>query len=285
LTPLPAIECCSFRAPHAEFDAEPGIAIREPGTVGLEAEYIRKFVWLRLNPKMNGKSVPKWPLPRIAERCMVECQFGGGMNSFSLVCHHWGRSMGLFFCLVCLLMLPGCWVYSINSLYENKLFAPRDPDIVFDSGLIGTWKVSNEDCLTTLSIVSTEEPHYQLKVKGEGKECNDEGKELQFEARLVKLDSRAFLDVSARAEDICTSCLDAHQIYLTTLGKNTLDLIPVDSEWLKNAIEGKRISMATVAGNTDILTGSSKELKEFCRKYADDKAVFKPDPSLSFKRG
>jgi hypothetical protein len=198
---------------------------------------------------------------------------------------HWRRIIALLFCLACLLMLSGCWVYSVNPLYEEgKLFGPRDPDIAFDSGLIGTWKVSNEGCLTTLLILSTEEPQYQLRAKGEGKQCNDDGKELQFEARLVKLDNHNFLDVSARVEDICSSCLDAHQIFLVTWSKSKLDLVPIDSEWLKSVVEGKKINMATVSGNTDILTGSSRDLKEFCRKYAENKAVFKPDPSLSFTR-
>ena len=200
--------------------------------------------------------------------------------------HQWQRLIGLFFCLACLFSMPGCWVFSVNSLYEGNLFGPRDRDIVFDSNLVGTWKATKDDCVTTLAITSTESPDYVLTYKKDGKRCDtdSERKELQFEAKLVKLDSHVFLDVSPKADDVCPSCLAAHQIFLIALNKDTLNIMPIDSEWLKDAIEKKKIDVSTVSGNTDILTGSSKELKQFCRDHADDRKVFKPDPEWLFKR-
>jgi hypothetical protein len=38
------------------------------------------------------------------------------------------------------------------------------------------------------------------------------------------------------------------------------------------------------SGDTDTLTSPSKELKEFSRKFAGDKTVFKPESTFIFKR-
>ena len=41
---------------------------------------------------------------------------------------------------------------------------------------------------------------------------------------------------------------------------------------------------STVAGDTDTITASPKDMKAFCREFANDKAAFKPDSMFEFKR-
>ncbi|MGB8470373.1 MAG: hypothetical protein WCD71_09455, partial [Candidatus Sulfotelmatobacter sp.] len=62
----------------------------------------------------------------------------------------------------------------------------------------------------------------------------------------------------------------------------TLTIIPIDSDWLKKAIAAKTVTLATMPDDSDTLVASTKDLKAFCRKYAGDKEVFRPDsPDVS----
>jgi hypothetical protein len=56
--------------------------------------------------------------------------------------------------LATLLLLSGCWVTSINALYDDgTVDNPHDdPDVVFDQSLVGTWTATNDKCTTLLTI-------------------------------------------------------------------------------------------------------------------------------------
>lgn len=183
--------------------------------------------------------------------------------------------------LASLLALPGCWVSSVNGLDEGRLFRP-DPDITFDDSLIGTWRVTEESCTTVLTISGSDRT-YNLESVLEGEKCEDAGQKGHYLARLVKLDSHFFLDVYPRPDDVCEACLALHWIFLAKFDKSALTMVPIDSEWLKNASE-KTVILVTMPEDTDVITASAKELKAFCRKYADNQEVFKPIPGLLFKR-
>ena len=99
----------------------------------------------------------------------------------------------------------------------------------------------------------------------------------------MKLDTYNFLDVSAMPSDVCETCLAKHTIYQVRIDKDSFSLIPIDSDWLKNALEQKSVQLATLPEDSDMLTASTKELKAFCRKYADNLDAFKAI-GLTFKR-
>ncbi len=185
--------------------------------------------------------------------------------------------------LLGLLLLSGCWVASINPLYEEGSFGSlhKDPALIFDQSLVGSWGVTNDKCTTLLTITAKDEA-YDLQSIDQGEGCSEEKSHQQ--ARLVKLDGHYFLDVSPMDDDVCNMCSAKHSILLAKFEKDTLSLTPIDSDWLKKSITAKKVKLATVAGDTDTITASSKDLKSFCRKYADDKAVFKPDSADTFKR-
>jgi len=42
------------------------------------------------------------------------------------------KCAGITLALAGLLVLPGCWVESINPLYEDGFFSSKDSDVVFD---------------------------------------------------------------------------------------------------------------------------------------------------------
>jgi hypothetical protein len=204
------------------------------------------------------------------------------MAFFGVVCSRdISKTAGITLVLAALLVLSGCWVTSVNGLYEDGFLSKKDPDLVFDQSLVGSWTVNDDKC-TTLLTIAAEDDVYDLQSAKQGEGCSDDTTHLQ--ARLVKLDTHYFLDVSPMDEDVCGMCGAKHSILLARFDKDTLSLTPIDSDWLKTSIAAKTVTLATVANDTDTITASSRELKAFCRRFAEDKAAFEPDSTETFNR-
>jgi hypothetical protein len=189
------------------------------------------------------------------------------------------RIAGIVLALAGLLVLPGCWVTSINGLSEED----KDPDLVFDQSLIGSWARVGDDC-TAPETITSKNGIYDLQTTGKGEGCTDSDKPSHYQARLVKLDTHYFLDVSPIDGDVCDLCLAKHNIFLARFDKATFSLTPIDSDWLKKSLAAKTVTLATLAGDTDTITASSKDLKDFCRKFAENTEVFEPESTSTFKR-
>jgi hypothetical protein len=194
------------------------------------------------------------------------------------------RLAGLALIFAVLLVLPGCWVSSINPLYEettiDHLHVVPD-DVVLDPSLIGSWTTTDDKCPTQLTIAAKGQI-YDLQLVEEGQGCSQDRSHRQ--ARMVKLDAHYFLDVSPMDDAVCDMCAAKHDILLLKIDKAALSFTPIDSDWLKKSIEAKTVTLSTVAGDTDTITASSKDLKAFCRQFADSKEVFKTESALMFKR-
>jgi hypothetical protein len=190
---------------------------------------------------------------------------------------------GLAVIFAALLVLPGCWVSSINPLYDEGTWdhAHKDPDVVLDQSLIGSWTLTDKTC-TTVLVVALENDAYDMQSTEEGEGCSED--KVHRRARLLKLGTHYFLDVEPLPADVCDMCAAKHDIFLAKFDKTTLSLAPMDSDWLKKAIETKRVKLATVAGDTDTITASTKDLKAFFCKFAEDKEAFKPESTDTFGR-
>lgn len=193
------------------------------------------------------------------------------------------RLAGLALILAALLVLSACWVASINPLYDEGTWdhAHKDPDVVNDESLIGSWILTDKKC-TTVLVVALEKDAYDMQSTEEGEGCSDDKSHRR--GRLVKLGSYYFLDVEPLPADVCDMCAAKHDIYVAKFDKTTLSLTPMDSDWLKKAIETKKVKLATVAGDTDTITASTKDLKAFFRKFAENKEAFKPESTGTFTR-
>ena len=170
-----------------------------------------------------------------------------------------------------------CWVTSINPLYEKSTtgISQRDPEIVFEPSLVGSWVDVSDPC-GTVTITSEDNEVYEVRSGSSGdKRCSESPTSLQ--ARLLKLGTHYFMDISPMDDDVCAMCLPRHQVVLAEFDKTTLSLVPIDSDWLQRAVATKTVTLATLADNADTITASSRDLKAFCRKYAEDKEVFRAD--------
>ena len=224
---------------------------------------------------------------------MIQCHFGTAfaLHAESVYCFSMAPSSysplstaAVVFGIASLLLLPACWVSSINGLDEAGLFG-SDKDRTFDPNLMGFWGMTGEDCSITLSIIAAHNQTYNWQTTSVGSGCNNEkGSEDHYEAALFQLGDHQFLDLTARPEDVCSVCIAVHWIFLIQRTRDSFSLVPIDSDWLKAAQENKAVTLATLSGRTDVITATPKELKAFCRKYAGDTGVFKPVPELIFKR-
>jgi hypothetical protein len=182
-----------------------------------------------------------------------------------------------------LLVLPGCWVSSINPLYdEGTIDHPHDDsDVVFDQSLIGSWTATEGKCTTLLAIAASDQG-YDMQSADQGEGCSEN--KAHRHAQLVKLGTHYFLDVEPMPAEVCDMCAGKHDILLTKFDKTMLSLTPIDSDWLKKSLAAKTVTLATVAGDTDTITASPKDLKAFFRKFAENKKAFKPESAEMFKR-
>jgi hypothetical protein len=198
---------------------------------------------------------------------------------------HIQKYLWIALALAALLVFPGCWVTSINGLYqESTADNPHtDPDLVLEQSLVGSWIHLDDKCTTLLTIAS-ENGAYNLRSTDQGEGCDAQDKPSRYQAHLVKLDTYYFLDIAPMDDAVCNMCLAKHNIFLAKFDKATLSLSPIDSNWLKKSLAAKTVSLATLAGDTDTLTASSADLKSFCRRFAADEAVFKPSSTYTLKR-
>jgi hypothetical protein len=186
-----------------------------------------------------------------------------------------------------LLWFVGCDVTSINALYEGD----SDSDLVFASGLLGSWQVVDQKC-TTIVTVTAKDKSYDFRSVSHGEGCADSGKELHQTGHLLKLDSHYFLDLEARDDQVCDTCLPTHWIALTEFDDHKLALTPIDSDGLGELIRMGVVNLSTLPSNSDddfqkptMLTARSRDLKEFCRQFATDLTVFKPESTETLERG
>lgn len=184
------------------------------------------------------------------------------------------RIVAIGFMFACLVLMSGCPEKSLNGLDEGS----NDPDMVYDARLAGMWPTVGEKCTSTLTITAHEKVYRMQFVDCQSKE------KTSYDARLFKLDQHYFLDMTAPSEEVCGLCVGIHLIYLVQFEKDSVALAPLDDEWFKTAVQAKSVSLTTLPDDPGTITSPAKDLKAFCRKYADNKEAFKPDPDAALKR-
>lgn len=167
------------------------------------------------------------------------------------------------------IILAGC-VPSWNPLYTEK-------DLVSDERLVGTWK--DEDNKETWVFKKSEDKAYQLTHTDEG------GKIGKFEARLLKLEGRTYLDLyvtalGGKGLEECNGLaqamvVPAHLFLRVDEIGDALKMAGVNPTWLKELLEKnpKAIAHRKVDDNW-ILAAETKDLQAFVSKYAEGEALF-----------
>lgn len=196
------------------------------------------------------------------------------------------QMLSVLFVLATLAAQTGCVLRSVEPLYEEAA-SPVDRDLVLDQGLVGSWWYADKECSWTLAFAPPAKGDFTYAATmtaAPGCKSSDVPKRVtRYEAHVVQLDNKRFLDVSPSADDVCNPCLALHTFFLISMRDRQLTLTPVDGEWLKDAIAKGTVTLAHL-NDSLTMTASSRDLKAFVRKYADDPAAFKPLPDFVFQR-
>lgn len=179
------------------------------------------------------------------------------------------------------LVLGGCVpVISLHPLFSEA-------DTIFEKKLLGTWVDDVNSPHSTWEFGDINEPKNAYKLIF----ADDEGKKGSFVAKLVKLQDKLFLDVypNGLPSDVNNPAktdwpynafflIPAHTFLRVdsiepmlkmrlTLESEMKDLLTEEPEAVKHTFVGDRL----------VLTASTKELRAFVLKYANDKRLFTGD--------
>ncbi len=163
----------------------------------------------------------------------------------------------------------GC-VPSWNPLYTDK-------DLIFDPALVGNWK--DKDNKETWTFEKAGEKSYKLTHADEEKHVG------KFEARLLKIGSRRFLDLyltEASEKDLeCNSLakamlLPGHLFLRVDELGDSFKMAAPDPNWLEKHLAANpgAIACRKIGDGQFVFTAESKELQAFVMKHADGEALF-----------
>ncbi len=174
-------------------------------------------------------------------------------------------------CFVVALFLSGCEVRSLRPLVS-------DEDAVFEPTLLGIWAAKGDNQGLTMKFTKSGERSYEMTLttaKGA----------THFDARLTRLGSCLFLDLSPRleqvdAEDASTyvyysHLIPTHSFSKINVEKSRLALSSLSYDSLKNLITQGQLDIGCELIDDDvILTAGTPDLQRFLIEHADDTNLF-----------
>ncbi len=169
---------------------------------------------------------------------------------------------------VCLgvLLLAGCFVPSVNPLYE-------DGDTYYDDTLEGTWIADDGNSSMVLARNSSG-TCYVLTYT----EAGDRSK---FDACLTHIGPASFLDIKPGDEPCAQAAaghlVPVHSFWRFETSMDTITLQTLDATWVEARASRKRLGLSSVkAGDIRALTASTKALRKFLQRYAESDEPFGP---------
>lgn len=175
--------------------------------------------------------------------------------------------------LLCGLIVAGC-VPSWNPFYTEK-------DLVFERALVGTWSPAEakEGSKETWAFTKDGTTRYRLQ------QTDEDGRKAEFDARLVKLKERLFLDLYLAKVDgdgvnlnALASCslVPAHLILKMEQIDPVLKIAAMNPDWMQKFLKQHPDAIAhrVVMGDNIVLTASTSELQKFVLAHADDAGFF-----------
>jgi hypothetical protein len=195
------------------------------------------------------------------------------------------RLLALTITIMCLPLSTGCWVRSVYPFYEES-------DLVADNSLVGTWAGEGElqPCVLNIAFDPGEKVYNLATSKSgeakEGMKCA----EMRAKGHLVQLGSERFLDILPTDEK---SPVELHSLVKIKPDRQNLVLVPMDADWLANAIRDKTLDLparidekgpAVVPSVDVILTSPTGDLRNLLRKSGDTRSAFSDEDQMRFHK-
>jgi hypothetical protein len=148
-------------------------------------------------------------------------------------------------------------------------------DLAPDPALVGTWVLyplaDEKEGTAAVWTVRAAGGAYDLTIP-------DENGELFFKAYLVRLDQYLFLDIvpnDATVKRYRPQLVPVHMVFRMWMDRDALLLAAISEGWLSKRIARGEVNLAHIrVGDDLLLTGSTKELREFALQYAQDSEAF-----------
>jgi len=192
------------------------------------------------------------------------------------------RLLALTITIMSLPLTTGCWVQSVYPFYEES-------DVVADDSLAGTWlgEAELQPCLLNIAFDPGEKAYNIAMSKSA--EATEEMKcvEMTAKGHLVQLGSQRFVDVVPTDEK---SLAQLHSLMKVKLDGQNLVLVPLDADWLADAIRDKtfdltaRIDEKVVPPVDVILTSPTRDLRNLLRKSGDAEGAFSDKDQMRFRK-
>lgn len=166
---------------------------------------------------------------------------------------------------------------SVHRLYTSD-------EVVFESNLVGSWVAaeSNENSGTMqMDIVKAGADGYEITFTTQDTPTAQVGK-ISFDAHLVKLHGRLFIDVVQTALQIDGKpserqiTVPGHMIGRISVDGDSLLMSFLDDDWVAREIKSGGLSIDSEAEGIQpaVLTASTAELQKFVVDHADDDEAF-----------
>ena len=179
------------------------------------------------------------------------------------------KKFALSLLVVVAIALTGCLVISVYPFYTPK-------DVVFESGLIGSW--TNRTEANERWIFAKENTNAYRLTYVSGDKTN------VMQAHLFKLKGQAFLDLftAEQKDGIFPPPIPSHLLMRVFELSPTLRMAPLGYEWLAGVLEKKpkvlRHHVVSGSNNKDdqgfVLTADTDELQRFVLKHLQTKEAW-----------
>lgn len=178
--------------------------------------------------------------------------------------------------LVIAIFAAGC-VPSLNPLYTER-------DLTVDPALIGTWIDKENDETWTFS--NCERFKYTLV------HIDSDGRKGEYDARLVKIENKLFLDIvpvkpGFTQNDLYKGYFFATHTFIHIVSKeSTVQISFMEPRWLKDFLAENPDAIRHEKINGEIvLTSSPKETQKFVLAHLNTRGAFSQPAELERKRG
>jgi len=182
------------------------------------------------------------------------------------------------FILLLLAMVSSTGCVSVVSLHP--LAAPKDPDVVFDPALVGTWQNADPQDDKTQYAVTHDESGYTVTVRPDPEKSDAGKEEVKLPMQVLKVGGQYLLDIDWPKDD---TQVPVHVFFRLRLERDSACLALMDSDWLQEQIKIGvllRHEVLTEDHGRILLTGSSSELRSYLLPYFADDRSFEGETEL-----
>ena len=168
--------------------------------------------------------------------------------------------------IACLFVWAAGCVSTLNPLYTER-------DLIFDPAIMGTW--TDEDSKETWAFSYSNEKEYRLVY------TDEEGRQGEFKARLLRFEGNTFLDISpvrpplSQNDFYKSHFLALHTFVKVNQSRPAVQISYLEPEFLKKTLAKDSSALRhEKLGGEILITASTEELQAFLLEHLNTEGAF-----------